>query len=93
MLVGIGPKQARNLWQYLGLSRFEIPVDSRVSTWLRENGFPMPLLPDLLFNEKYYCLALDGVQSICRAAEVLPCIFDAAVFASYDSQWKPDLVY
>ena len=36
-LKGIGPKQSRNLLQELGLTRYEIPLDSRVAGWLGEN--------------------------------------------------------
>lgn len=41
---GFGPKQSRNLLQGLGLSRFEIPIDSRITKWLNEFGFPV--IPD-----------------------------------------------
>jgi hypothetical protein len=34
---GIGPKQSRNLWQWLGLTRFEIPLDSRIVGWMNRN--------------------------------------------------------
>ena len=33
---GIGPTRARNLLQSLGLTRYEIPLDSRVVRWLRD---------------------------------------------------------
>jgi hypothetical protein len=32
-LKGFGPKQSRNLWQLLGLTRYEIPIDRRVRKW------------------------------------------------------------
>ncbi|NUQ05091.1 MAG: hypothetical protein HUU31_14495 [Anaerolineae bacterium] len=31
----IGPKQSRNIWQYLGLTRYAGVFDSRVTQWLR----------------------------------------------------------
>ena len=40
---GFGPKQARNLLQALGLTRYEIPIDSRMIRWLNRNGFPLHL--------------------------------------------------
>ncbi len=40
---GFGPKQARNLLQSLGLTRHEIPIDSRIAKWLNEFGFPVRL--------------------------------------------------
>jgi hypothetical protein len=33
---GVGPTQARNLLQSLGLTWYEIPLDSRVVRWLRD---------------------------------------------------------
>lgn len=40
---GFGPKQSRNLLQSLGLTRYEIPIDSRLTDWLNEFGFPVRL--------------------------------------------------
>ena len=34
LLWGFGPKQSRNFWQWLGLTRYEIPLDSRVVAWM-----------------------------------------------------------
>ena len=34
---GLGPKQGRDLWQWLGLTRYETPLDSRVADWINEN--------------------------------------------------------
>lgn len=86
-LKGFGPKQARNLWQWLGLTRYEIPLDSRVIKWLNTNVFHLSLTPALLGDRAYYEFVLDGVQTLCREAGVLPCIFDGAVFSSFDRQW------
>lgn len=85
---GIGPKQARNFWQHLGLTRYEIPVDSRISKWLSRVSFPIALSANLLANADYYNIVLDGIQLLCKASGVLPCLLDAAVFASYDLDWK-----
>lgn len=79
---GLGPKQSRNLIQWMGLSQFEIPIDSRVSKVLRNLNFPLPLKPKLLGDEEYYALVLDGLQSILNDIDILPCVFDAAAFAS-----------
>ena len=45
---GLGPKQSRNLLQGLGLSRFEIPIDSRITKWLNAIGFPVKLTANAL---------------------------------------------
>jgi hypothetical protein len=76
-LRGIGPKQSRNLLQELGLTRYEIPLDSRVAGWLGENlgwNIPSSDLSDL----EVYEFWLDRLQSVCEEAGVLPTVFDAA---------------
>lgn len=81
---GIGPKQSRNLLQILGLTRYEIPVDSRIVDWLKAFGFPVPLSAAALSDVEYYEFGEDAVQLLCREAGEYPCIFDAAIFASFD---------
>ena len=81
---GLGPKQSRNLLQYLGLTRYEIPIDSRLTKWLNEFGFPVQLSAAALADSSYYEVVLDGVQALCKAAKIYPCVLDAAIFASFD---------
>jgi len=76
---GLGPKQSRNLLQGLGLTRYEIPVDSRITKWLNKFGFPFHLTAAALVDRHYYGLVSDGIQHLCQAAGVMPCVFDAAV--------------
>jgi hypothetical protein len=85
-LKGFGPKQSRNLWQGLGLTRYEIPADSRVSKWLREYGFPLEVSANSLGDLAVYLLIMDGFQALCRKVGVLPCVLDAAIFASFDKK-------
>ncbi len=86
-----GPKQSRNLLQLLGLARFEIPLDSRITKRLNEFGFPVHLKASLLSDSDYYEFVLDGVQTLCAACEEYPCVFDAALFASFDGGgWTKD---
>ncbi len=82
---GFGAKQSRNLLQQLGLAQHEIPIDNRVARWLRQLAFPLQLSGPLLADEAYYCLALDGIQALCKSADVLPTILDAAMLASQDT--------
>jgi len=91
--LGFGPKQARNLLQSLGLTRYEIPIDSRVTDWLNEFGFPVRLSATALADNNYYRFVSDGIQTLCEKCRVPPCIFDAAVFALRDaSDWTEENV-
>lgn len=78
-LRGIGPKQSRNLLQNLGLTRYEIPLDSRVGGWLGEN-LGWNIYSSDLSNAEGYEFWLDRLQSVCEVAGVLPTVFDAAAF-------------
>ncbi len=40
--------------------------------------------------DAYYEDAMTHIQLVCEAAEVLPCEFDAAVFASADEEEWPE---
>jgi thermostable 8-oxoguanine DNA glycosylase len=87
LLFGLGPKQSRHLITTLGLSQHEIPIDSRLIKWLKgiDNPETVPLLSTVaLTDPEYYCGVLDAIQSLCVEANVLPCIFDASVFASFE---------
>lgn len=89
-LKGFGPKQSRNLLQSLGLTKFEIPVDSRITKWLTAFGFPMKLSATALADRNYYNFVLDGFQKICEACDIYPCVMDAAIFSSFDEEWPED---
>jgi hypothetical protein len=81
---GFGPKQSRNLLQMLGLTRYEIPLDSRVAKRLNQFGFPIRISGGALAGEDVYEFMLNGVQELCRRCDIFPCVFDAAMFASFD---------
>lgn len=81
--MGFGPKQSRNLLQWLGLTQFEIPLDSRITKWLNKHGFPVRLSAAALGDRNYYNFISDGVQELCRQSGEKPCVLDAAIFVSY----------
>ncbi len=90
-LLGFGPKQSRNFWQWLGMTRYEIPLDSRIMKWLTKNTrLPVKISAASLADQGCYDLVMSAVHALCAAADVLPCMLDAAVFASYDREWLPD---
>lgn len=81
---GFGPKQARNFLQWLGVAKYEIPIDSRVTKWLNREIMSFDLNANLLSDATYYEMVSDGIIALCRQASIPPCVFDAAVFASFD---------
>jgi hypothetical protein len=81
---GFGPKQSRNLLQSLGLTRYEIPIDSRITRWLNGFGFPVTLSAGALSDHNYYDFVSDGFQQLCAESDVYPCVLDAAIFSSFD---------
>ncbi|RRQ48641.1 hypothetical protein DZC72_13215 [Maribacter algicola] len=88
---GFGPKQSRNFLQALGLTKYEIPIDSRITTWLNDFGFPIMLTSSPLGNNGYYHFVSDGIQKLCEKAEIYPCLLDAAIFSSFDNnEWTEE---
>lgn len=83
-LNGFGPKQSRNLLQSIGLTKYETPIDSRITRWLNEFGFPVTLSATALSDLSYYRFVSSGFQQLCEASEIYPCLMDAAIFSSYD---------
>ena len=93
ILIGIGPKQARNVLQALCLTRYEIPIDSRVTNWLNEElSFPIRISSSALSDRNVYRLILDGICALCKECGIYPCILDAAIFGSIDGEdWDDEL--
>ncbi len=90
-LTGFGPKQSRNLWQCLGVTQYEIPLDSRICEWINALPSTYRVNPARLYDSvTYYEDTMSHIQAICAAAQVLPCEFDAAVFASADDEEWPE---
>lgn len=88
---GFGSKQARNFLQSLGLTRYEIPIDSRIMNWLKDFGFPILFSPTALQDKAFYHFVSDGIQLLCEKANIYPCVLDAAIFSSNDNViWPKD---
>jgi hypothetical protein len=91
--LGFGPKQSRNFLQALRLTRYEIPIDSRITDWLNEFGFPVRLSAKALADSNYYDFVSEGIQTLCAESDEFPCILDAAIFALKDGDtWTDDNV-
>jgi hypothetical protein len=79
---GFGPKLSRNVLQELGLTRYEIPIDNRVASWLNDElRFPIKVTAKGLSDRGYYALILDGVYSLCAECDEFPCVLDAAIWS------------
>lgn len=81
---GLGPKQSRNFIQWIGLSRFEVPIDSRVLTKLKEFGCTFAPKQSALSDESVYRFVQSGIQQIAASLDIYPCILDACIFYSFD---------
>ncbi len=92
---GFGSKQARGFLQALGLTKYEIPIYSRTSDWLNKFGFPVTLNSVALQDKDYYHFVSDGIQMLCEKANIYPCVLEAAIYSSYDSDiWtKDNIIY
>lgn len=80
---GIGPKQSRNVLQALGLTRYEVPIDSRLMKWLDYHQIFTTTKHSLVRNS-YYDEVSREFQRMCQLLDVLPCLMDAAIFASLE---------
>lgn len=90
-LKGFGPKQSRNLLQSLGITQYEIPLDSRLMDWINNNlAFPVQLRATGLSDINFYNFVMDGIIVLCGAADIKPCVFDALVFSSFDDNWTEE---
>ena len=87
---GFGQKQARNFWQMLGLTRFVFVLDSRIGNWTRthlhitnqSDAFSQAFWSTQ--SRGFYTFVSEILGELCRQADVLPCMFDAAAFAEGD---------
>lgn len=60
---------------------------------MNELGFPFRLSASALSDPNYYNLVTEGFQKLCEACGVVPCVLDAAIFASYDGDsWTEENV-
>jgi hypothetical protein len=66
------------------LSRYEVPIDSRITKWLNEFGFPIRLTANALADRNYFEFVSDGFQRLAGACGIAPCVLDAAIFSSFD---------
>ena len=79
MFKGFGAIEARVFMQALGLTKFEIPIDTVISDWFNNFGIPVKLSAIALQDRNYYHFISDGIQLLCKKAFVYPCVLEAAI--------------
>jgi thermostable 8-oxoguanine DNA glycosylase len=89
---GLGQKQARNFIQWLGLSRYEVPLDSRVLKKMKELGTTLVPGSNALTDEAVYLFVQEGIQKIANSLNIYPCELDACIFASFDISKDEEVV-
>lgn len=88
-LKGFGPKQSRNFLQYLGLTKYEIPIDSRVIKWLNNNNFfDTKLSAKGISNDLAYDHFNDLFIALADEVGIYPCVLDAVIFRSFEYEKK-----
>jgi len=85
---GIGPKQSRNMIQWLGLSKYEVPLDSRVLKKLQQLDSNLVPTSIGLGDEIVYEFVQSGLQKVAKELGIYPCILDACIFSSFDKKTK-----
>lgn len=83
---GLGPKQSRNMIQWLGLARYEVPIDSRVLKTLKNKGADFVPKANALSDETVYVFVQDALQEIANRLGIYPCVLDACIFSSFDAE-------
>lgn len=79
---GVGPKQARNFWQYLGYTVWTIPLDSRVQKVLQDPPFLLSWGSRQITKAAYSEIEqqVGGLCRAVRASKVYPVLLDSTLF-------------
>ncbi|NKB32636.1 MAG: hypothetical protein GKR91_06015 [Pseudomonadales bacterium] len=81
---GLGNKQSRNFLQWLGVSKFEIPIDSRVTNKMKKMVCEFVPSPSALQDISTYLFLENSLQIISKKLYIHPCVLDACMFIEND---------
>ena len=82
---GIGLKQSRNMLQLLHLSKFMIPLDSKVMRILKSMNHGESLVGTNALQDKIIYMEIENtINRLCKCLNVLPCYFDGVLFYHTD---------
>lgn len=82
---GIGLKQSRNILQSLHLSRYMIPLDSKVMGILKSMNNGKSLVGTIALQDQIIYIEVENtINDLCEDLKVLPCYFDGVLFYHTD---------
>jgi thermostable 8-oxoguanine DNA glycosylase len=79
---GFGSKEARSFLLALGITKYEIPIDYKLSKWLENFGFPIKFSKTALQDILFYHFISDGIQKLCEISDIYPCILYTSIQSS-----------
>lgn len=79
---GFGSKEARSFLLALGVTKYEIPIDSKLIRWLEKFDFPIKFTKTALQDILFYHFVSDGIQKLCEVSEVYPCVLYTSILTS-----------
>lgn len=82
---GFGSKQARNFLQFLGITKYEIPIGPLMIQWMKDFEFPVNTTLPALQDKAIYHFISDGIQFLCEKAGIYPCVLEAVISSVYNS--------
>ena len=82
---GFGSKEARSFLLALGITRYEIPIDSMMIKWLDKFGFPIKFTKAALQDILFYHFVSDGIQKLCDISEIYPCVLYASIKSGHNA--------
>jgi thermostable 8-oxoguanine DNA glycosylase len=81
---GFGSKEARSFLLALGVTKYEIPIDNKLVRWLEKFAFPLKFTNTALQDILFYHFVSDGIQKLCEASDIYPCVLYASIQANSD---------
>jgi hypothetical protein len=76
---GFGSKEARSLLLALGVSKYEIPIDNKLISWLEKFNFPIKFTKAALQDILFYHFVSDGIQKLCEVSDIYPCVLYTSI--------------
>jgi hypothetical protein len=76
---GFGSKEARSFLLELGITKYEIPIDTMLRNWLKSFNFPIKFSRIALQDIMFYHFVSDGIQKMCEISDIYPCVLYSSI--------------